>query len=199
MTDLWSNLPRDIASSQKGERIVYQKTAQDTGGAYTEYDHYMEPGQGFSPTHIHEDQTQEWKILAGTAAYVVDGVEKMASAGETVVIPPGAFHIDPWNKDGSETLHMMRKISPEGGSQLFFVTWFALACDESPRLTRPGYQYTPLQVAVVANALPSKSFTSDLPIWMQKLGIPVLAFIGWLMGIRARYPDLEKKYFSEKN
>lgn len=198
MTDLWTNLPREIAAPQKGERIVYLKTAEDTGGAYTEYDHYMEPSQGYSPTHIHADQTQEWKILAGTATYEVGGVEKTAGVGETVVIPPGAFHIDPWNKSGTETLHMLRKISPEGGSQLFFVTWFALACDESNRLTRPGYQYTPLQVAVVANQLPSKSFTSDLPVWMQRLGIPVLALIGWLMGIRARYPDLEKKYFSGK-
>lgn len=195
MSDLFKNLPREIAAPQKGERMVYHTTAEDTNGQYTEFDHYKAPGQGFSPTHMHESQSQEWKIISGTATYVVDGVEKTAQAGETVVIPAGKFHIDPYNKTGSDELHMLRKISPEGGSQLFFVTWFALACDESHDLTRPGYQFMPLPIAVIAQALPNKSFTSDLAVWLQKIAIPISALVGWLLGKRARYPALEKKYF----
>lgn len=192
---LWDNLPREISAPMKGERIVFRVVAAETSNQYVEFDHYMTPGKGFSPTHMHEIQTQEWQIISGTATYVIDGVERTAQAGEKVVIPPRVFHIDPYNKTGSDQLHLLRKISPEGGSQLFFTTWFALACAESDDLTRPGYQFKPLPIAVIADALPAKSFTNDLPVWSQRLAIPIVALVGRLMGKRARYPELERRYF----
>jgi quercetin dioxygenase-like cupin family protein len=197
--DLWSNLPRSIAAPPKGETIRFTRTADETGRAYVEFEHTMGPGKGFAPAHLHATQSQEWHVQSGMATYTVDGVEKTAGAGETVVIPPGVAHIDPWNKAGAEPLVMLRKITPEGGSQSFFVTWFALACADSNRLTRPGYQFTPLQIAVIAQALPAKSYTTDLPVWMQRIGIPLGALIGRLLGMRARYPELEKQYFDQKS
>ncbi|MBC8172010.1 MAG: cupin domain-containing protein [Anaerolineae bacterium] len=198
MSDLFKNLPREIMAPVKGERMVFRITAEDTNGTYTEFDHFIAPGQGFSPTHMHETQTQKWEVVSGTAAYLVEGVEKTAKTGDRVVIPPGKFHIDPYNQTGSDELHLRRTISPEGGSQLFFTTWFVLACADSFDLKHPGYQFEPLPIAVLVHMLPAKSYTTDLPVWMQKIAIPVGALVGWLLGKRARYPELEQKYFATK-
>ncbi len=49
--------------------------------------------------HVHPEMEERYEILAGTAAFRIGGVEGIAGAGETVVVPPGTRHLA-WNPTG---------------------------------------------------------------------------------------------------
>lgn len=187
-------LPREIYATARGERMVFTQSGDDTGGTALVFEQFIEAGKGFSNPHMHETQTEHYTVISGQAIYQLNGVEKTAHVGETVVIPPRTPHINPWN-NGTEPLHLRRMTTPEGGAMLYFVTLFALV-NEGKRLDATRQELSALQLAVVASYIPAKTYVGYLPIWTQKIGLPLLAVIGWLLGYRPRYPDLEEKWFS---
>lgn len=182
---------REIVGPGRGERIVFLKTAEETGGKFLEFEHYIQPGKGYSPDHIHVDQDERYEIVAGTATYVIEGVEKTAKAGETVIIPKNTNHVNPYNKTGKEVLQIHRVTTPEGGAQLFFTTWYALDRAGAKNLDKATLEMDPFQISVIAQYLPAKTFISRFPLFLQRIGLPILALIGRLLGYKVRYPELE--------
>ena len=53
------------------------------------------PGQR-AIEHIHPGMEERWTVLEGLAAFRIDGVEREAGPGETVVAAPGVRHLA-WN------------------------------------------------------------------------------------------------------
>ncbi len=182
---------REIEAPAKGEKIVFIQMAEDTNGAFLEFEQTIKPGKGYSPDHIHMDQDEQYDIRSGVATYVIEGAEKTAKAGETVVIPKHTNHVNPWNKTGTEDLVIHRKTTPEGGAGLFFTTWYALVRADALYLDKASLEMGPLQIAVVAQYLPAKTFITRFPLFLQQLGLPLLAVIGRLLGRKIRYPELE--------
>jgi mannose-6-phosphate isomerase-like protein (cupin superfamily) len=43
--------------------------------------------------HVHPEMEERFDILEGTAAFRIQGVERTASAGDVVVVPPGTPHV----------------------------------------------------------------------------------------------------------
>jgi hypothetical protein len=182
---------REIVGPGRGERIVFLKTAEETGGAFLEFEHYIQPGKGYSPDHIHVDQDEKYEIVSGVATYTIEGVEKTVQAGETVIISKNTNHVNPWNKTGTDVLQIHRVTTPEGGAQLFFTTWYALDRADGKNLEKPSLEMNPFQISVIAQYLPAKTFISRFPLFLQKIGLPLLALIGRLFGYKVRYPELE--------
>jgi quercetin dioxygenase-like cupin family protein len=46
--------------------------------------------------HIHPGMEERFEILAGRAAFRIDGMERTADGGDVVVVPPGTCHLA-WN------------------------------------------------------------------------------------------------------
>lgn len=46
--------------------------------------------------HIHPEMEERFDILVGQAAFRMNGVERIAGAGEVVIAPPGTAHLA-WN------------------------------------------------------------------------------------------------------
>jgi len=189
-------LPREIYATARGERMVFIQSGDDTGGTALVFEHFIDAGKGFSNPHLHATQTEQYTVISGQATYQINGVEKTATVGETVVIPPNTPHINPWNK-GTEPLHLRRMTTPEGGAMLYFVTLFVLV-NEGKRIDPSIQEMSAIQLAVVASHIPDKTYVAFLPIWAQKIGLPLLAALGWLLGYRPRYPDLEEKWFANR-
>lgn len=183
--------PIIIEAPHRGERMVFLKTAAETNGDYLEFDHYFKPGCGYSPEHVHIDQDEVYEVVSGAATYQIAGVEKTASAGETIRIQRGTYHVNPWNKTGTKELYLHRRTTPEGEAQLFFTTWFALDRAGGWGLLKPTMEMNTFQISVMQMYLPTKSYVGGIPIWMQQIGIPVFAWVGRLMGYKERYPELE--------
>lgn len=182
-------LPDEIATPVRGERMVFTENS----GARLVFDHYIQPKGGFSAAHVHEAQEERYEVVSGVATYIIDGVRHTAHPGETVVIKPGTVHCNPWNDHESGLLHLRRVTTPEGGAQLFFVTWFTLL-NADRYINHAVLQMSPIQLSVVAVHIGEKTYIHGLPIWGQKIALPALALIGRLIGRKPRYPELEPQY-----
>ena len=178
------NAGQSLDNPCTGERIVFRQTAQDTRGALVEFDHYMSPRA--TPTfseHVQLNQEERFEIVSGIARYRLNGVEQQAHAGETVVVPPGAYHINCWNA-GPDELHMRHSFRPARGADIFFEVMFTLA--QKGKTNAKG-EVNLLQLAVIGSEIESQTYGAGIPVALQRLGLPILATLGRWQGYRARY------------
>ena len=56
---------------------------------------WTRPGQR-AIAHVHPEMEERFEILAGRAAFRIDGAERLADAGQVVIVPPGTLHLA-WN------------------------------------------------------------------------------------------------------
>src|SRR3954466_8265011 len=73
----------------------------------------MPPGTGRGQAHVHRDFSQVFDVVEGTAICSVDGSERTLSAGESIEIPLGVPHVDPYN-GGTEPLVVRNVVTPAG-------------------------------------------------------------------------------------
>lgn len=163
-----------------GERIVFR----ETGPERLVIDHFLKPHTGTFAEHIQLNQQERFTILSGTAAYRLNGVNRTAYAGEVIVVPRGAAHRNPWN-ESNEGMIFRHETTPDLGSAVFFESLFSLA--QEGRINQQG-EVSPLQVIVIGAGLESQTYTTGIPISLQRLMIPLLGALGRRLGYPARYP-----------
>jgi mannose-6-phosphate isomerase-like protein (cupin superfamily) len=73
-------------------RVWYLRTGEDTDGELHEQRVEHLPGSPFPPTHLHPDQDEHFEVEHGRMLFVIDGTERLVSAGETIDIPRGTPH-----------------------------------------------------------------------------------------------------------
>lgn len=172
----------------RGERIKWLTTIDKTGGAYVEFEHTTFPPAYFITTHIHNKQTETYEVVSGSAWYEIDGKRYTLEEGETVVIPPYTPHVNPINAD-DRPLTVRRVVEPDYGVQAFYTTWFSLAA-VNMRLT-PNYELDYMQLAVISQTMPGKTYFAQFPGSLQELAIALAAPIGKLFGYKPYYPELD--------
>jgi mannose-6-phosphate isomerase-like protein (cupin superfamily) len=92
------------------ERIVFLRTAADTGGELLEMDaHWPRPGQR-AAEHVHPEMEERWEVVSGRAGFRIGGVESFAGPGESVVAAPGVPHLA-WNASDGPT-HVRIQMRP---------------------------------------------------------------------------------------
>jgi quercetin dioxygenase-like cupin family protein len=167
-----------------GEQIIFEQTEQETGGSLVAFKHFMAPrAKPTFPAHVQLNHEERFEILSGTARHRLDGIDRQAQAGETVIVPPGVIHINCWNA-GPDELQMRHSFRPAFGTDIFFETLFTLAMNGK---TNSKGEVNLLQLAVIGNEIESQTFNAGIPIPLQRLALPALAAIGKLLGYRARY------------
>jgi len=72
-----------------GEKVVFRKTAHDTGGELVQADFYLPPGGFVAAEHIHPLQEERFEVVSGRLRGRVAGKELIAGPGEKVVVPAG--------------------------------------------------------------------------------------------------------------
>jgi quercetin dioxygenase-like cupin family protein len=110
-----------------GERIVFRKTAAETGGTLLEMDDFWTRPGHRAPAHTHPGMQERWEVIAGTASFAIDGVERIAGAGEVVVADLGVAH-QAWNAT-SEPVHLRIQMRPALRWETFVERLFELAAD----------------------------------------------------------------------
>ncbi len=81
-----------IENPRSGERVEFMS---ETPEALTMLTTWTRPGHR-ATEHIHPNMEEQFEVLEGRAAFVVDGIEVMATAGEIVIARPGSRHLA-WN------------------------------------------------------------------------------------------------------
>ena len=81
-----------IENPRSGERVEF---VSETPEALTMLTTWTRPGHR-AAKHIHPNMEERFKVLEGRAAFAVDGIEVVATAGEVVIVRPGSRHLA-WN------------------------------------------------------------------------------------------------------
>lgn len=167
-----------------GERILFLKTAEDTGGEALEMEFRVRPGGFVAASHIHPEQEERFEIQEGTIRFTVDGRETDAVAGESVTVPAGVPHV--WRNPADTPARLTIRFRPALQSEAMFESFFGLAQDgkTDPVTARSGL----LQTAVLINAFRREVRLPAPPAPIQRLMFGTLAAVGRLVGYRDRYP-----------
>ena len=82
---------RPFFNPATGEWIEYTTVAEDSNGELVRFNWRSVPG-GLITEHIHPNQEERFTIVSGKATFTVNGEQTTATAGETVIVPPGVPH-----------------------------------------------------------------------------------------------------------
>jgi quercetin dioxygenase-like cupin family protein len=119
-----SSSHKEIVDRSTGERIVFLRTAQETGGARLEMDDFWARADHQTPEHVHPAMEERWEVIAGCVLFEIDGVTQTATAGDTIVASPGTPHSA--RNVGSEPAHLRIQMRPALRWQEFVERLFAL-------------------------------------------------------------------------
>lgn len=142
----------------------------------------LRPRSGKAAGHVHRDWTQGFEVVEGEAwIRVGKDTPRRLAAGETVEIPPGVGHVDPWNQSDAPTVtrNIVSPVTPLV-HVVFATLGEALAAG---RLNSQG-ELTFLQMLAVLHEAKGDSWGEQPPIPIQRLAIPLVAAIARARGIR---------------
>lgn len=156
MVGLMASAGDELVNPLTGERIVFRKTAAETGGTLLEMDAFWTQPGARAPAHVHPQMRERWEIVAGTACFRIAGEERTAGAGEALVADPGVPH-QAWNA-GAEPVHVRIQMRPALRWEAFVERLFALARDAhrdgreapDPLLTLELLREFPREIALAA-------------------------------------------------
>ncbi len=161
------------------DRIVFTKTAQQTGGELFELEVFIRAGAPGTPEMVHSLQDERFEILSGALDFRIGDQERRLAAGESLLIPKGTPH-NWWNASDEEA-HALVEIRPALRSEELFANIYGL-CSEKGALPNP------LQLAVLVNEHWNEGYLTKPPLLVQKVMFGVLAPVGRLLGYKAHYP-----------
>lgn len=166
-----------------GEKIIFRKTAQDTGGELLKADVMMKPHGFVAAEHIHPLQEERFEVLAGTVKFRVNGVEREVGAGETATVPPKTPHV--WWNDGDDEAHVLVEVRPALRFEEFFETFFGLA--QAGKVDKKTGLPNPFILALVMREFEKEIYLAKPPVAVQKMLFGVLGAVGRLLGYEGRY------------
>ena len=167
-----------------GERLIFRKTAQDTGGELLQGELIVKPHGFVAAEHIHPLQEERFEILAGSVTFRVNGIERKANTGEKVIIPPGTPHA--WWNDGDQEAHLLGEFLPALRTEEFFETFFGLA--QAGKVDKKTGLPNLLVLALIMREFEKEVCLAQPPLPVQRVLFSVLGSIGRLCGYQGRYP-----------
>ena len=164
-----------------GERLTFLRRVSDATGVWLDIENVVKPGGG-PPMHVHHRQEEALTVRRGRIAYKRPGQEpRYAGPGETVVFKPGDEHKF-WNP-AEEDLECFGYVRPADNLEYFLSEIFASQRRNGGR--RPGL----FDVAFLTWRYRSEFSMTELPAFVRRFVIPVVAAIGTLLGKYKRYAD----------
>jgi mannose-6-phosphate isomerase-like protein (cupin superfamily) len=169
---------RPFFNPATGEWIRYTTVAEDSHGQLVRFDWRSMPG-GEIAEHIHPNQEERFTIVSGEATFTVDGEQRTAKAGETVVVPAGVPHSE--GNLGTVDIEGVVEHRPALRTKEFHEALAGLVTDG--RTTGRGAPKNPLQLGATFWHFRHESRVTSPPIWVQNLVLPPLWSTARLFGI----------------
>jgi quercetin dioxygenase-like cupin family protein len=173
-----------LENPASGDRLVFLRTAAETGGEVLEYELEFVP-RGFAVRdHLHPRQEERHEVLDGELGIVVGGRERRLGAGDVEVVPPRTAHRI-FAVDGGR-VRARFALRPALESEVLLETLFGLARDGKVGASGdPGL----LQLAVIFRDFSELGHPTRPPAAVQRALFAPLAALGRLRGYRATYPQ----------
>jgi quercetin dioxygenase-like cupin family protein len=171
-----------IENPQTGERLVFSKTAADTGGEYTAFEAFIAPGGHVPAPHVHPSQSERFEITSGTLTLNIDGRRIEAREGDVVTIEPGQAHFFANRTDAEVSFKV--EVRPSLKIESVLETMYGLAADgKTNRLGVPN----PFRLAVIADHHFDTVQLPLVPVAAQRAALAVGAPLGRLLGFPRTY------------
>jgi quercetin dioxygenase-like cupin family protein len=101
---------RVIDNPISGEQIVIRERGEENGGRLLRFDLFLPAGRHVPAGHVHPQQEERFTVVSGRLRFRLGHRCILATAGETVVIPPGRAH---WfGNPGAEVAHAQVEVRP---------------------------------------------------------------------------------------
>jgi quercetin dioxygenase-like cupin family protein len=171
-----------IENPVTGERLVFRKTARETGGHAVVFETFVQPNGFVAAAHVHPSQEERFEILRGSVGFKIGRKKLVAGPGQRISIPAGTTHKF-WNA-GDDEAHFVCEVRPALQFEQLIETMFSLAADG--KTNRKGMPNL-LRLAVIANAHFDTVRLPFPPAFVQKAGLTLGAPIGRLVGYGATY------------
>ena len=168
---------RPFFNPATGEWIQYTATGEDNGGELVRFNWRSVPG-GVITEHIHPYQEERFIVLAGEAHFTLDGEERVARAGDTVVVPAGVPHSE--GNPGPAEITAVVELRPARRTKEFHEALAGLVADG--RTTPRGAPRNPLQLGATFWHFRRESRVTSPPIPVQNVIFPPLwALVGFII------------------
>jgi len=172
----------------KTRTVVLESDTETNGmGWLLEVTRYSKRGPDLGE-HLHQTWTETFEIIKGSAKYKLDGVERIANAGESFIVEPGHFHVHPWNATEGELVYRQRdhftKPDPEAVQDILgiFATRVGMARDG---IRHKGFANLLFQSATLRTSIKHGNYMASPSVFMQKVLASTLGVVGELLGYRA--------------
>ncbi|HEY8867733.1 MAG TPA: cupin domain-containing protein [Solirubrobacteraceae bacterium] len=170
-----------IENPATGQRLTFLATSRDTAGEVFRAEGAFPPGGFAGVEHIHPHQDEHFEVLAGRAAFQIDGREQVLGAGETIEVPAGRRHT--FGNAGDEKMRVLFEFRPAlDSTERFYELYFAFAQEgRVNQKAMPGL----LDIATVWPLVSEHAVLAKPPAWVQHSLFRVLSPIARVSGRRA--------------
>jgi quercetin dioxygenase-like cupin family protein len=173
---------RPVSNPATGERIEFTATPPDTNEDVVRFDWRSMPG-GAITEHIHRHQEERFTIIAGKAHFTLNGEERVAGPGETIIVPAGVRHSE--SNPGLVAIEGVVELRPALHSKEMHEAFGGLATEG--KTTPRGAPKNPLQLGATVWHFRHESRATSPPIWLQNLILPPLSVLAKVFGVRPYY------------
>ena len=173
---------RPFFNPATGEWITYTAIAANSHGQLVRFNWRSVPG-GVITEHIHPRQEERFTILAGEAHFTLNGQERIARAGETVIVPAGVPHSE--GNPGPGEIEGVVELRPALRAKERHEAFAGLVADG--KTTPRGAPRTPHQLGATFWHFRHESRVTSRPIWTQNLMLPPLWALAKAFGVRPYY------------
>lgn len=170
-----------IHNPMTGQRQIFLATARDTDGEFFRAEGVFPPGGFAGVEHIHPHQDEHFEVLAGRAAFDVDGQRHVLGAGQQIDVPAGTRHT--FANAGEQGMRVMAEFRPGlESTDRFYELYFGFAQQRRVNAkAMPGL----LDIAIVWPLTSEHAVLAKPPAWVQHVLFRALAPIARLAGRRA--------------
>jgi mannose-6-phosphate isomerase-like protein (cupin superfamily) len=159
---------RPFFNPATGEWVEYTAIAADSHGQLVRFNWRSVPG-GVITEHIHPRQEERFTIIAGQAHFTLNGEQRVAGPGETIIVPAGVPHSE--GNPGPAEIEGVVEAPPGPAHQ---------GMARGPRRAGADSKTTPRGApknrssSAPPSALRHESRITSPPIWVQNLMLPPL-------------------------
>jgi quercetin dioxygenase-like cupin family protein len=170
---------RPFFNAATGEWIEFTAVAEDSDGQLVRFNWRSVPG-GVVTEHVHPHQEERFIITAGEARFTLHGEERVARAGETIIVPAGVRHSE--GNPGLADIQAVVELRPALRSKQWHEALAGLVADG--KTTKTGAPKNPLQLGATFWHFRNESRVTSPPIAVQNILLPPLAAMAKVFGVR---------------
>src|SRR5919201_1215965 len=146
-----------------GLRVELMRTGEETGGELLEFD-VVGRARGFlAQGHVHPTQTERLEMVSGSMKVVMEGRERIISAGESIEVPAGTPHSQIPAGEGEGRVRI--QVRPAGDTQGFLERMSEMCRDG--QVTKSGYP-RPLAGARLLVDFSHTGYATKPPLGVQR-------------------------------